>query len=163
MVAGAVGLSVLVGALGAAGVPATEARFTDAEHTTSSTFTALRLATSTITGCTVQNNGLGGFQSVTLSWTSPHPPAWVRLTLTQGATSAVVPAANISSSGPVGGLYSYTATLSITTLGALLANLLGGTTTLAVTNVHPGSSWVSPAVSRRLTIGALGLNSTCTV
>lgn len=161
--AGLAGLALLIGVAAAPPAQLTEAQFTDPEYASSSAFTAATLATPTITACTIQNNGLGVFQSVTLTWTSPYVAANVRLTATSGTTTGTVPAANITSSGPVGGLYTYTATLNQALLTSLVSNLLGSTTTLAVTNLLPGTTWVSPAATRRLTIALLGLNASCTV
>lgn len=163
MLAGAVGLSVLAGVAVLPSVQLTEARFTDPDYASSTTFTAGALATPVITACTVTNNGLGIFQSVTITWTSPYVAANVRLTATSGSTTGTVPAANITASGPVGGLYTYSSTLTQALLTSLVSNLLGSTTTLSVTNLLPGTNWVSQAATRRLTVGALGLGAACTV
>lgn len=168
MLAGLAGVSALAGVAVLPFAQLTEAQFTeaqfiDADYASSTTFTASTLATSVITSCTVANNGLGVFQSVTLTWTSPYVAANVHLTATSGATTGTVPAASISSSGPVGGLYTYSATLNQALLTSLVSNLLGSTTTLTVTNLLPGTNWVSPAVTRKLTIALLGLNASCTV
>jgi hypothetical protein len=167
MRAGVVGLAVLVGVAVVPSVGMTEARFTDTEHASSSTFAAQTLAAPVITGCTVQSLSVIGiglvFQSVTITWTSTLPPANVRLTATSGANTGTVPSANISASGPVGGVYTYSATLNQALLTSLVTNLLGSTTTLTATNFLPGTAWVSAGASRKLTIALLGLNATCTV
>lgn len=162
LLAGILGLTLFagIGLLSAAGH--TQARFTDTEYTSSGTFTAFTVPVPAITACTVTNNGLGIFQSVTLVWTSPYPANGVRLTLTQGATTAVVPAANITTTGPTGGLYTHTAVLSQGLLASLLTNLLGSTTTITANNLLVGTSWVSAGASRQLSIGVAGLGSTCT-
>lgn len=162
LLAGILGLSLFVGVGVLSSVRPTEARFTDAEYTSSGTFTAFTVPAPTITACTVTNNVLGIFESVTVVWTSPYPANGVRLTLVQGTTTAVVPAANITTSGPTGGLYTHTAVLTQGLLVSLLANLLGSTTTMTANNLLVGTSWVSAGTVRRLTIGALGLGATCT-
>ncbi len=161
--AAALGLAVLAGVGVVSSAQPTDARFTDVEHAASGTFSALSLSAPSITSCTVQNNTLGVFQSVTLVWTSPHVPTWQRLTVAQGATSGTVPSSNITSTGPSGGVYTYTAVLSQTVLTSIVSNLLGGTTTLTVTAIHPNSTtWSSTAGVRRLTVALLGTGGTCT-
>ncbi|MFJ4174885.1 hypothetical protein [Microbacterium sp. NPDC089696] len=162
LLAGILGLTLFagVGLLGSA--RSTEARFTDVEFTSSGTFTAFTVPVPTITGCTATVNGLGIFQSVTLVWTSPYPANGVRLTLVQGTTTAVVPASNITTTGPTGGLYTHTAVLSQGLLVSLLANLLGSTTTMTVNNLLVGTSWISAGASRQLAVGALGIGASCT-
>ncbi|MFJ4222721.1 hypothetical protein [Microbacterium sp. NPDC089695] len=162
LLAGILGLSLAVGGWGIASLPQTDAYFTDIEYTASGTFTAFVVPAPTITSCTVALNGLGIFQSVTLVWTSPYPANGVRLTLTQGATTAVVPAANITTTGPTGGLYTHTAVLNQGLLVSLIANLLGSTTTMTVNNLLVGTSWISAGASRQLAVGALGIGGTCT-
>ena len=101
MLAGVVGIAALAGLAIVPSAQMTEAQFTDSEYASSSTFTAQTLVTPVITGCTVQNNGLGIFQSVTLTWTALYPLANVRLTATSGTTTGTVPPAGITVSGPV--------------------------------------------------------------
>ena len=161
IVAGIAGLALLLGVGLTPPVQQSDAYFTDAEYG-SATFTSILLATPTITSCTVQNNVLGVFQSATLVWTAPYPLTGVKLTATSGANTGTV-SSGISVSGPVGGVYTYTAVLTEGLLTSIISNLLGSTTTLAVTSVYPGSSWTSPAVTRKLTIALLGLGATCTV
>ncbi|WP_144874167.1 hypothetical protein [Microbacterium sp. 1.5R] len=161
LLAGILGLSLLAGAGSVATVQPVDARFTDTEHAASGTFTSFTVPPATITACTVTNNGLGLFQSVTLVWTSVYPASGVRLTLTQGATTAVVPASNISTTGPSGGLYTHTAVLSQTLLSGLITNLLGSTTTLTVNNLLVGTAWTSVGVSRQLSMTLAGLGATC--
>lgn len=161
--AAALGLAVLAGVGVVSSPQPTDARFTDVEHVASGTVTALALTAPSISSCTVQNNALGVFQSVTLVWTSPHVSTWQRLTVAQGTTSGTVPSSNITSTGPTGGLYTYTAVLSQTVLNSLVSNLLGSTTTLTVTAIHPNSTtWTSTAGVRRLTVALLGTGGTCT-
>lgn len=162
MLAGLAGLSLLAGVAALPPAQVTEAQFTDPDFG-SSTFTAQTLVTPVITGCTVANNGLGIFQSVTITWTALYPLASVRLTATSGTTTGTVAPANITASGPVAGVYSYSATLSQALLTSLVSNLLGSTTTLTVTSLIPSTTWVSPGATRKLTIALLGLNAACTV
>ena len=165
MLAGLAGLLVLAGAAVVPTAQQTDAAFTDAEHA-SATFAATTLATPVITSCTTQTVSVIGvglvFQSATIVWTAPYPVAGVKLTATSGANSGTVPPSNISTTGPVNGTYTHTAVLSQALLTSLVTNLLGSTTTLAVTSVA-GSAWTSPAATRKLTIALLGLNPTCTV
>lgn len=161
VLAGVAGAALLIG-IGIAPVPeATDATFTDREYGRA-TFSAFTVPVPTITSCTAVNNALGIFDRVTLVWTSAYPATGVRLTLTQGTTTAVVPAASITTTGPVAGVYTHTAVLSQGLLVSLLANLLGSTTTLTVNNLLAGTSWVSVGATRLLTVGALGIGSSCT-
>lgn len=161
VLAGVAGAALLTGVAITPAAHETDAAFTDAEQATA-TITAFRVPAPTITACTISNNALGVFQSVTLIWTSPYPASGVRLTLIQGATTSVVPAANITTTGPVGGLYTHTAALSQALFVSLISNLLGSTTTLSVTNLLAGTSWVSVAATRQLSVALLGLGATCT-
>lgn len=163
MLAGVAGLSVLAGLAILPSAEMTDAQFTDSEYAASTTFTAQSLVAPVITGCTVANNGLGIFQSVTLTWTALYPLASVRLTATSGTTTGTVASANITASGAVGGVYSYSATLNQALLTSLVSNLLGSTTTLTVISLIPSTSWVSLGATRKLTIALLGLNAACTV
>lgn len=162
LLAGILGASLLVAAGATTSIPRTDARFTDAERSASGAFSAFTVPAPSITGCTVTLNALGVFQSVRLVWTSPYPANGVRVTLVQGASTAVVPSANITTTGPVGGLYTHAAVLSQGLLVSLLANLLGSSTTITVNNVLVGTSWVSAGAVRVLAIGALGIGGSCT-
>lgn len=155
------GAALLLGVGLAPAAQVTDAAFTDAEEARV-TVTAFVVPVPTITACTITNNALGVFQSVRLAWTSPYPLSGVRLTLTQGTTTAVVPSSNITTTGPTGGLYSHAAVLTQTLLSSLVSNLLGSTTTMTVTNLLVGTSWVSAGASRQLTIALLGTGATCT-
>ena len=161
ILAGVVGVTMLVGVGVAATAQTTDAAFTDPEYART-TITAFQVPAPTIIACAITNNGLGVFQSVRLDWTSPYPATGVRLTLTQGATTAVVPAANISTTGPAAGLYTHTAILTQGLLSSLISNLLGSTTTMTATNLLVGTTWVSAGSSRQLSIALLGLNASCT-
>lgn len=158
---GVAGVMLLIGIGFVPAVQTTDAAFSDPEYATA-TFTAFTVPVPTITSCTTVNNGLGVFQSVTLVWTSPYPAAGVSLTVTQGATTAPVPASNITTTGPSAGLYTHTAVLSQGVLASLVTNLLGSTTTLTARNLLAGTTWVSTGATRLLTVGALGLGSSCT-
>lgn len=162
LLAGILGVSILAGATVLSGAQPVDARFTDTEYAASGTFASFTVPPATITACTITNNALGIFQSVTLVWTSIYPASGVRLTLTQGTTTAVVPASNISTSGPSSGVYTHTAVLSQTLLSSLITNLLGSTTTLTVNNLLAGTAWVSVGVSRQLSMTLAGLGATCT-
>lgn len=159
--AGIAGVALLFGLGMAPAAQVTDAAFTDSDYGRA-TITAFRVPAPSILACGVTNNGLGIFQSVRIDWTSPYPAAGTRLTLTQGATTATVPAGNITTSGPAAGLYTHSAVLTQALLTSLLSNLLGSTTTLTATNLLVGTSWVSAGASRQLSIALLGLNATCT-
>ncbi len=161
LVAGLAGAAVLVGVCGAPTTQVTEAAFTDREAGTA-TITAFRVPAPTITACTITNNGAGMFQNVRLVWTSPYGATGVRLTLSQGTTTDTVPAGSISTTGPVNGLYTHTAVLNQSLLVSLISNLFGSTTTMRVTNLLSGTSWVSVAATRQLTIAFAGTGATCT-
>jgi len=164
----AVMVFVLVAIASLWGIPReqSDAAFTDAEVSTAS-LRAATMPAPTVTSCTVQTLlDLGVvFQSVTIVWTSTYAPAQVRLTVRPpGGTPVQVSSQNITATGPVAGVYTYTAVLSQGLLQNLLGNLLGGRTVLAVTELRPNSSWVSPETTRTLSISALGglLGNTCT-
>jgi len=143
-----------------------DATFTDAESTVAS-LNAATMPAPNVTGCTVQTLlGLGiVFESVTITWTSSYDPGHVQLTVRPpGGTPVQVSSQNITASAPVSGVYTYTAVLTQGLLENLLRNLLGGRTVLAVTELRPNSSWISPETTRTLSISALGglLGNTCT-
>ena len=161
ILAGVAGVALLFGVGMAPVTQVTDAAFTDSEYGRA-TITAFRVPAPTVIACAVTNNVLGVFQSVRIDWTSPYPASGVRLTLTQGATTATVPAANISTSGPAAGLYTHTAVLTQALLTSLISNLLGSTTTLTATNLLVGTTWVSVGTTRQLSIALLGLNASCT-
>ncbi|WP_311259544.1 hypothetical protein [Microbacterium sp. WCS2018Hpa-9] len=161
VLAGVAGAALLLGIGMAPTVQMTEAAFTDDDYART-TITAFKVPAPTIIACGVTNNGLGIFQSVRLDWTSPYPATGTRLTLTQGATTAVVPASNITTTGPAAGLYTHSAVLTQALLTSLISNLLGSTTTMTATNLLAGTTWVSAGSSRQLSIALLGLNASCT-
>lgn len=120
------------------------------------------LAAPTIMTCTTQHALVGLlFESVTITWTSPYPRDQVRLSATRSGTTHTIPNAQITVSGPVNGLYTYSATLSRTLLENILGDLLGSITTLTVWNAYL-DHWISPTRTRQLDIALLGLTSSCT-
>lgn len=157
MLVGVIGLAALVSVATVPSVQTTEARFTDVEQASAS-FTAARLATPVITSCTVTSL-LGTFTGFTIMWTSPYLKEQERLSI----NGTAVPNTNVTQSGT--GPYSYSATLSSNLLGTLLGSLLGSSNTVRVEAIYPGTSWVSPAATRTLSVGGLlglGGNNTCT-
>lgn len=156
VLAGAAGLALLVGAALLPPVPLTEARFTDTEHTAAS-LQASTLATPVITSCTV-TSFLGTFTGFTIAWTSPYAKAQQRLSV----NAVAVDNAGVTQSGT--GPYSYSTTVSSSALNTLLGSLLGSSNTVRVQTIA-GTSWVSPAATRTLSVGGLlglGGNNTCT-
>ena len=157
MLAGVIGIAALVSIGTVPSVGMTEARFTDDDFASAS-FSSARLATPVITSCTVSSL-LGSFTSVTIAWTSPYLKDQERLSI----NNTVVPNTNVTQSGT--GPYTYSATLTSGLLGTLLGSLLGSTNTLKVETIYAGTSWVSPAATRTLSVGGLlglGGNNTCT-
>lgn len=159
MLAGVLGVSLLVTGGAVTAVQPTEARFTDTEHAASGTFTAFTVPMPAITSCTVASL-LGTFTSFTITWTSPYPIAQQRFTI----NDVVVPNSNVVQSGT--GPYSYTSTISSGLLGTLLAGgLLGANNTVRVQALLSGTGWSSVAATRTLSVGGLlglGGNNTCT-
>lgn len=157
ILAGAVGLAVLVGVASAPAVQMTDAAFTDSEYATRS-FTAATLATPVVTLCTV-TSFLGTFTGFTITWTSPYLTVQQRLSI----NNVVVDNSNVTQSGA--GPYTYSATISSGLLNTLLGSLLGSTNAVKVETIYAATSWVSPAASRSLSVGGLlglGGNNTCT-
>ena len=156
MLAGVIGVSLLIG-VGAAPAPQmTDAAFTASEYA-SSTFTAATLQTPVVTSCTV-TSFLGTFTGFTIVWTSPYVKANERLSI----NNVTVDPVNITQSGA--GPYTYTSTISSGLLNTLLGSLLGSTNTVKVEAVA-GTSWTSPAATKTLSVGGLlglGGNNTCT-
>jgi hypothetical protein len=157
ILAGAVGLAVLVGVATSPAVQMTDAAFTDSEYAAGS-FTAATLASPVVTSCTV-TSFLGTFTGFTITWTSPYLTVQQRLSI----NNVVVDNANVTQSGA--GPYTYSATISSGLLNTLLGNLLGSTNAVKVETIYAGTSWVSPAATRSLSVGGLlglGGNNTCT-
>lgn len=159
MLAGILGLSLLAVGGTVATVQPTEARFTDTEYVASGTFSSFTVPVPVITSCTVASL-LGTFTSFTITWTSPYPLAQQRFTI----NNVVVPNTNVAQSGE--GPYTYTSTISSGLLGTLLTGgLLGATNTIRVEALLSGTTWVSVAATRTLSVGGLlglGGNNTCT-
>ncbi|WP_149083400.1 MULTISPECIES: hypothetical protein [Microbacterium] len=150
-------VAVLCAAVSASSVEPSTARFTDGEYAAGS-FTASRLAVPSITSCTVTSL-LGTFTGFTITWTSPYPKAQQRLSI----NTVVVDNGSVGQSGS--GPWTYSATISSSVLSTLLGSLLGSSNTVRVEAVLPGTSWVSPAATRTLSVGGLlglGGNNTCT-
>ncbi|WP_282848604.1 hypothetical protein [Microbacterium oxydans] len=157
ILAGVVGLAVLLGVASSPSVQMTDAAFTDSEYATRS-FTASTLATPLVTSCTV-TSFLGTFTGFTITWTSPYLTAQQRLSI----NNVVVDNSNVTQSGS--GPYTYSSTISSGLLNTLLGSLLGSTNTVRVESIYAGTSWVSPAATRTLSVGGLlglGGNNTCT-
>lgn len=157
VLAGVIGASLLIG-VGAAPTPQmTDAAFTDSEYASSLTLTAATLQTPVVTSCTV-TSFLGTFTGFTIVWTSPYVKANERLSI----NNTVVDPVNVTQSGA--GPYTYSATLTSGLLSTLLGSLLGSTNTVKVEAVA-GTSWMSPAATKTLSVGGLlglGGNNTCT-
>lgn len=157
LAAGLVGVAVLIGIASAPPVPLTDAAFTDREYASGS-FTAATLSTPTVTSCTV-TSFLGTFTGFTITWTSPYQKVQQRMSI----NNVVVDNANVTQSGT--GPYTYSATISSGLLNTLLGSLLGSTNAVKVEAIYSGTSWVSPAATRSLSVGGLlglGGNNTCT-
>jgi hypothetical protein len=157
VLAGAVGVAVLVGIAAAHPVEQTDARFTDSEYGAGSV-TAATLATPVIASCTVTSL-IGTFTGFTITWTSPYLRVQQRLSI----NNVAVDNANVTQSGA--GPYSYSATISSGVLSTLLGSLLGSTNTVRVEAIYAGTAWASPAATRTLSVGGLlglGGNNTCT-
>lgn len=157
--AAALGLAVLAGVGAVSTAQPTDARFTDVEHVASGTFSALTVPQPVITSCNVSST-LGTFTSFTITWTSPYPLAQQRFTI----NNVVVPNNNVSQSGS--GPYTFTSTISSGLLGTLLTGgLLGASNTIRVQALLSGTTWISVAATRTLSVGGLlglGGNNTCT-
>lgn len=156
-------VTIVVLALGASALAnaptGTLAAYTDTAGT-NGTFATGSVAAPTITGCTVTNNFLGVFQSVTITWTMPGGYLKANARVGAGATVAamapVTPAPTLGGTDP--GPYTYTYTSSLLT--SLLGSLLGSTSRIGVRTVD--GNWVSPWSTRTLTVGLAGLGTTCT-
>lgn len=157
ILAGVVGLAVLVGVGSSPAVQMTDAAFTDSEYATGS-FTAAALAKPVVTSCTV-TNFLGTFTGFTITWTSPYPKVQQRFSI----NNVVVDNANVTQTGS--GPYTYSSTISSGLLNTLLGSLLGSTNAVKVEATYSGTSWASAPATRSLSVGGLlglGGNNTCT-
>lgn len=168
MLAGILGVSILVGAAAAPTVTTTEARFLDTEEVASSTFTALKLAPPQITAVVNCSGllGLGLANGVTLDWTMPAGAAYTGFTPANNVQWAFNSAGNnwqaVTTTGPSTGVYRTTFNTGI--ISDLLSLLLGGTMTFQV-RTKVGTNWVSTGVSK-VTFqstggGPLGLSPVC--
>lgn len=157
ILAGAVGAVILVGVASFPPVELTEARFTDSEYAAGS-FTAATLTAPVVTSCTV-TSFLGTFTGFTITWTSPYLKVQQRFSI----NNVIVDNTNVTQTGT--GPYTYTSTISSGLLSTLLGSLLGSTNAVKVESIYAGTSWVSPAATRSLSVGGLlglGGNNTCT-
>lgn len=156
ILAGVAGLAVLVGLASSPAAQTTDASFTDSEYAAGS-FTAATLATPVVTSCTV-TSFLGTFTGFTITWTSPYLKVQQRLSI----NNVVVDNTNVTQTGS--GPYTYSSTISSSVLSTLLGSLLGSTNAVKVETIYSGTSWVSPAATRSLSVGGLlglGGNNTC--
>jgi hypothetical protein len=162
LVAGVGVLCVTAALIGPARPAQTEAAWT-ASQVASAAVTASTLPTPNITGCVPSTYVVvlvgAVFKEVALTWTSPLGPeaGWE----VAFAGKASDPPSPITPSGPSNGLYTYTTTYSSDILTSLVANLLGGTTTIAISATQ-GTKWKSVSATKKLKIALLGLNPTCT-
>ena len=157
ILAGVVGLAVLVAVGSTPAVQMTDAAFTDSEYVTGS-FTAATLAKPVVTSCTV-TSFLGTFTGFTITWTSPYPKVQQRFSI----NNVVVDNANVTQTGS--GPYTYSSTISSGLLNTLLGSLLGSTNAVKVEATYSGTSWASAPATRSLSVGGLlglGGNNTCT-
>ncbi len=122
------------------------------------TFATTTIVAPTITGCTV-SSFLGVFQSVTVTWTMPAGYSVSNAVVGTGSSAAAIsptsPAPTISGTGP------YSTTYSSGFLTTILGSLFGSTTWIGVRSTV--GTWTSAWSTRKLSIGLLGLGSTCTV
>lgn len=157
ILAGVVGLAVLVAVGSTPAVQMTDAAFTDSEYAAGS-FTAATLAKPVVTSCTV-TSFLGTFTGFTITWTSPYPKVQQRFSI----NNVVVDNANVTQTGS--GPYTYSSTISSGLLNTLLGSLLGSTNAVKVEATYSGTSWASAPATRSLSVGGLlglGGNNTCT-
>lgn len=171
MLAGILGLSLLVTGGTIAAVPETEARFTDTVYLASGTFTSGRLAPPQITAIVNCSGllGLGLANGVTLDWSFPAGATYTGFTPAanvQWAFNAAgdnwqpVPTTTVSP-----GVYRTTFNTGI--VSDLLSLLLGGGMVFQVrTKLSSTTNWVSQTVStvtfRSSGGGPLGLSPVCT-
>ena len=164
--AGGTGIAVVGGvvalALGAsllAPAPtATLATYTDSGQA-AGVFGTATIPAPTISGCVITNNGLGIFQSVTVTFAMPagYPKtsAVIGAAATAGAIAPLSPAPTIGGTGP----YTYTFTANL--LESILASLFGNSAYVGVRTAD--GTWNSAWTTRKVSIGLLGLGSTCTL
>lgn len=158
ILAGIVGLAVLVGVGSSPAVQMTDAAFTDSEYAAGS-FTAATLAKPVVTSCTV-TSFLGTFTGFTITWTSPYPKVQQRFSINN---VVVDNNANVTQTGS--GPYTFSSTISSGVLNTLLGSLLGSTNAVKVEATYSGTSWASAPATRSLSVGGLlglGGNNTCT-
>lgn len=150
MLAGVLGVAILVTGGGLSNASSTEARFTDTEYTAAGTLTSARLAPPQITAVVNCSGllGLGVANGVTLEWRFPT-----------GTSAAFTPAANVqwafnaagnnwqavTTTSPSTGVYRTTFNTGV--ISDLLSLLLGGSMTFQA-RTKVGTNWVSAQTSR---------------
>lgn len=167
LLAGIVGVSLLAGAGAAPSVQMTDAAFTDSEHVSSSTFTALNVPepiSSTTPGCVASSGLLGANPQVTVNWRVPAGVA--------GYTKDNAEYGQISNQGLLEPILSNllgnvsttgTPAAYVTVInGGLLTGLLGATKTFGIRFIGPGG-WRSDWLVATASIGLLGANPQCTM
>ncbi|MCS3843899.1 hypothetical protein HDC95_002193 [Microbacterium sp. AK031] len=155
----AVGILALL-SVGTASTTPTEAAWTKPQYGAGGTISAVDLRTApTITSCTLTTVAIVPvgviLDTVTIKWKSTAPPMMQRVYFGT-VLGTVTPTLEATSPGE----YSYTVTYSKGLLESLLTNLLGSTTVITVK--AEGGTWASPAATKSLRVGLLGLNPTCT-
>lgn len=143
----------------------TEAAWVDAQHA-GGAVAAGELDVPVITECTTANEGVSGAMSaLTLVWTSIlDDPARMLLSLSIGAGAPYeYPTGSIQRTGPVGGVYTYTATTTAEELQSALGPLASTSVAVGIAT-RAGTEWRSATASRVVSVGTLagGLGSaTC--
>lgn len=170
MLAGIVGLSVLLAGGTVSNVPLTEARFTGTENVASGTFASFRLVPPQITAvvnCTGLL-GLGLANGVTLEWSFPAGAAYSGFAPATNAQWAFNAAGDnwqaVTTTTVSPGVYRTTFNTGI--ISDLLSLLLGGSMVFQVrTKLNATSTWVSTQTSRVTFTntggGPLGLSPVC--
>lgn len=164
VLAGVAGVALLVGVGLAPTAQITDAAFTDAEHGRA-TITALNVpepVSSQTPGCVASSGLLGVNPVVTIYWRVPVGATGYSVTNAefglannQGLLEPILSnlLQNVSTTG--------TSTAYVTVInGALLANILGGSKTLAIRFAGPGG-WKSDWLVATASFGLLGANPQC--
>ena len=164
LLAGVTGVALLVGVGLTPAAQMTDAAFTDPEYARA-TITAYDVpepVTSQTPGCTAQSGLAGINPTVRIYWRVPVGVTGFSLTdaefglaNSEGLLEPILSnlLQNVSTTG--------TSTAYVTTIsGALLANILGGSKTLAIRFTGPGG-WKSHWLVATASFGPLGANPTC--
>lgn len=164
VLAGVAGAALLMGVGLTPAAQVTDAAFTDPEHaaTTITAFDVPEPVSSQTPGCTAQSGLAGLNPTVTIYWRVPAGVTGYSLTEAefglannQGLLEPILSnlLQNVSTTG--------TSTAYVTTIsGALLANILGGSKTLAIRFTGPGG-WKSHWLVATASFGPLGANPAC--